>query len=90
MLNVVIKPYKYLPCTLEIFTVNDIKADVYDFGDIDFMSDGEYGCKFSKFIPNDNPTEITLEKYHISHEEYAEICNKLRTALYITGCGLCW
>ena len=32
MLNIDIKPYSALPCELEVFRINGIKADIDDFG----------------------------------------------------------
>ena len=38
-MEVVIKRYKYLPCELEVFTINGINADRDDFGYLDMTEE---------------------------------------------------
>ena len=95
-----IKPYYALPCELEVFTINGIKADKNDFGtsgdnpdpwdDSDYGDDIEtWGCKNYIFIPNTKPQEGVLERYGITFEEWKEICDQLECKLHVGTCGWC-
>jgi len=90
-LDVVIIPYDALPCACEKFTINGIDADVSDFGytvDMDSENAEEYACGDRQFVPQ-MPTDKVLEKYGINLKEYAEICEKLGSALAVGSCGWC-
>ena len=78
-------------CSLEIFTINGIKADERDFGeqyDADPDNADEYACANMKFFPK-LPTSEVLKKYNITVDEYKEICEKLDKELSFGECGWC-
>lgn len=80
---------RFLPCALEVFTVNGISADKDDFGETEQdYSDEPYTCVNLHFVPK-LPTKETLDKYKIDIEEYSEICDALENELYVSYCGLC-
>lgn len=84
-----IKKIKYFPCKLEIFTINGIGADVYDFGIKGRTGDGEYGCKYCEFKPYRHPADGVLDKYGITYEEFITIGDILQEKLTFTNCGWC-
>lgn len=83
-----IRPYRCLPCSLEVFKINGIEALEEDFGEKDI-----YGSCFKsncccEFKPKP-PTSEILSRYGICVEEYAEICEELIDALSVIHCGWC-
>lgn len=75
-MKVIIKPCDGMPCTLGQFIVNGIKADVDDFGYMDW-EDGEfYECINHRFIGFDKPKAELLKKYNINETEFESICYK--------------
>jgi len=85
-----ITPYGAL-CALATFLINDIPADVEDFGD-KYDTEPEnaepYGCGNMQFIAK-APTPEILAKYRITVEQYLVICQKLDAALSFGTCGWC-
>ena len=78
-------------CKLEIFTINDIKADIADFGkikDLDPKNTHEYGCGKTQFIPRDFTWDI-LNKYNITDKEYYKVCEVLKETISFDGCTEC-
>lgn len=88
-LNVVAVPYGALPCCLQTFTINGIVASESDFGSSDSEGDGDYGCEYHYFIPNENPSEGVLDKYGITKKQYDEVCDILEAELHVGSCGWC-
>lgn len=87
----VIKPFRALPCRLEVFTINGKGADQDNFGDMydyDAESAEPYACADMHFDPKP-PTKEVLDKYHITEKEYDTICYELEYRLHIGGCGWC-
>ena len=84
-----IETYKGLPCETSTFFVNNVSADVKDFGVTDYESDGDYGCIYNVFKPFRNPPKHVLKKYKITLEEFLEIGDKLEEKLDIHNCGWC-
>ena len=85
-----VKAYGAL-CSLSTFEINGIKAEADDFGDQedeDKENAEDYGCGNMKFRRNTS-TEKTLEKYNISRDEYAEVCDRLEDLLSFGQCGWC-
>ena len=70
-----IRTYDSLPCRTSTFVVNNVLADVEDFGVTDCESDGDYGCIYNVF-------KITLE-------EFLEIGDELEKKLDVHDCGWC-
>ena len=60
-------------CKLEIFTINDIKADIDDFGKIKDL----------------DPKNTLLNKYNITDKEYYEVCDRLKETISFDGCTEC-
>lgn len=85
----VIKTYYALPCSTEIFKVKGVDAYEMDFGETESEGDGNYGCAYHRFVPYREPKKGVLEKYGITLEEYEEICKRLKSELYVGGCGWC-
>ena len=85
--------YSYLSiCELEKFEINNIKANIDDFGinrDVEPKKAPDYGCGNKKFIPNIPPAQKVLDKYKISANEYIEVCEKLDQELSFGNCSLC-
>lgn len=50
-----IRTYDSLPCRTSTFVVNNVLADVEDFGVMDCESDGDYGCIHNVFKPFRHP-----------------------------------
>ena len=94
-MELIIEPYDCLPCALRKFRINGTPADTYDFGE-NYDHEPEeaepYGCGCHEFDANrEDMTKIktTCDKYHITLEEYLEICNSLEEKLYVGRCGWC-
>ena len=83
------RPY----CTcLEVFRINDIEADIEDFGecyDDDKYSAPDYGCGNMRFHRYDEPSLEVLNKYNINTIEWETICDQLDNKLYWGRCALC-
>lgn len=88
-MNIEIKTMKPgLPCELEIFKINDIEADIEDFGETERSGNCmDYTCS-QTFNPK-FPTEEVLEKYGINLKDYSEICDRLKDELHVPRCGTC-
>jgi hypothetical protein len=78
-------------CETKNFKINDIDADYEDFGD-KYDHDSEnaesYCCADMEFDSKPATQEI-LDKYHITVDEYNEICDKLEEGLSFGRCGWC-
>lgn len=88
-MEVEIKKFRCLPCSLEVFTINGIGASVDDFGESWTQGDCSRGECTSTF-KHGYPTQEVLDKYKITLEEFKEVCEKLEEALEVWGCGWCW
>ena len=78
-------------CGTRLFEINGIQAHEDNFGNlVDLAPDQAevYECGDMTFIPKE-PTMRVLDKYHISTEEYHEICDMLIDKLSIGRCGRC-
>jgi glucosamine 6-phosphate synthetase-like amidotransferase/phosphosugar isomerase protein len=89
-LNLVIEcGSRYMPCALNSFVINEIHADIDDFGDIEQDTQREpYTCNNRRFVPKLSSQEI-LDKYNINLDDYAVICYWLVNALRVSHCGMC-
>lgn len=77
-----------LPCELETFKINDIEADIEDFGETE-RSGSCMNSTCSQTFRFKLPTEEVLKKYSINLKDYSEICDRLEDELYVPGCGMC-
>lgn len=85
-MEVKMKSWESSPCTFEYFTINGIDADDKDFGDVINESEEQWTCEcFFKRKPS---SLAVLDKYHITEEEYQEVCDQLDDAKYYS-CGMC-
>lgn len=84
-----IETYDGLPCETSTFVVNNVSADVKDFGVTDYESDGDYGCIYHVFKPFRHPPKQVLKKYKITLEEFLEIGDELEEKLDVHNCGWC-
>jgi len=82
-----IKTFDALPCETEVFKVNNIKADVEDFGEVNTEPAGSYTCSIS--FEAKMPKQDVLDKYKIDLEEYEEITNKLGDVFCRGICSWC-
>ncbi len=90
-MELVIKPFRSLPCELGVFTINGKAANSRDFGDMedhDIESAEPYGCGDMYFEPK-LPTSDVLKHYNITVDEYNTICTELEKKLYVGKCGWC-
>lgn len=91
--------YEAVPCELEIFIVNGIEAEKFDFGDqLDLGKKpcgnediDEYGCVHNVFVPYTEERNIhpTLVKYHISRDQFNAICSAIQKVCNVCMCGWC-
>lgn len=94
-MDVRIETSAYLPCEVNVFTINGKGAYVDDFGysedsSIPVNVDDAYVCQNRRFIPYyDRPIDGMLDEYNITLDEYNQICDMLEDKLYIGSCGLC-
>ena len=78
-------------CSASNFIINGVNADTDDFGeqyDRDSENAEDYACGDMQFTRVE-PTKEILEKYHITENEYSEICDKLESGLSFGSCGWC-
>ena len=90
-MELVIKHFSSLPCSLEVFTIDGNSANQYDFGDIydhDIERAEPYACADMHFDQKP-PTKKVLDKYNLTKEEYYNICNELKCKLCVGRCGWC-
>jgi len=78
-------------CSLREFIVNGINADESDFvdkydHDLDIAEDYDCGNMQADVIP---PTDVVLEKYNITVNEYYIIANDISKKLSFGCCGWC-
>lgn len=86
-----IKENDGLYCGLSVFKINDIFADSDDFGEkYDHNPEyaPEYGCGNMMFESKE-PTQEVLDKYHITKEEYEDVCDELYDKLSFGFCAYC-
>ena len=91
-MELVIKPYHGLPCELEIFTINGIKANQRDFGNNEDRAPEEgdiYGCGHRTFEADRHKASKCMKKYNITIDEFNKICDELEDKLYVGACGWC-
>ena len=79
---------EYEPCSPKVFTINEIHANSDDFGEISKQT-GHFCCKYREFQAFEEPPTDVLEKYHITEDEFIEVCDELRDILRVTDCSLC-
>ena len=87
-MKVEIEPYRCLPCSLQHFEINGVRAFLCDFGDTTIggdCMDNSCHCSFSMKLPTDE----VLERYGITLKEYGEVCEELKEKLYVGACGWC-
>ena len=90
-MELIIKPFKALPCHLEEFTINGQVAEQSDFGDVwdhDSENAEPYACNDMKFEPK-LPTSEVLNHYNITVDDYYTICRELESELHVGFCGWC-
>ena len=90
-MEVKIKPFRALPCALETFSINGIRADRDDFGigqDEKREIADAHCCGYWRFTARPAMQTI-LDKYHITVDEYNEIARQLESTLDVGECELC-
>lgn len=80
-------------CSPYIFKINNINADLYDFGDKndispELLDEDEFGCGNMEFSKRKFTPEI-LKKYEITEKEYEIIAKKLEEGLSFGYCCFC-
>ena len=89
-MKLICEPYSSY-CALREFSINNVEADYSDFGEKEDLRPDladNYGCGNMTFTPK-LPTQLILDKYNISVDEYKEICEQLEEKLSFGYCGLC-
>lgn len=96
-MNVKFQTYHSLPCEAREFFINGIPAETDDFGEEFDEGDrnacedrdiARWGCV--DYVFKRRPcSEMVLNRYKISEEEYSEICDLLEAKLSIGMCGWC-
>lgn len=79
-----------MPCVEDEFLINNKKAEVSDFGLIYNHGVGNTNCCESMRFEAENPSSKVLRKYHITLDEYDEICVYLADKFTIGRCDLCF
>ena len=92
-MEVKIKPFGALPCALETFFINGIRADQDDFGmgqdeSPEIAEEYEHCCGYWRFTAKP-ATQAVLDKYHITIDEYEDIAKQLEVVLDVGACGWC-
>lgn len=103
-MKVVFEQYDALPCCAKTFIINDIEADIDDFGfsetsnhvwdDFGFEDLDRWGCRDRVWYTwlkdgEGESWEPVLKKYGINKEELWEITDMLESLLSIGNCGWC-
>jgi len=98
MAKVVLKSYEAFPCEAEVFTINGQTAWINEFGNYEYDPEEtcefeeyyRWGCvgKYFKTLPY-NENSKTVKKYHLTKEEYDDICSDLECKFAIGTCGWC-
>lgn len=83
-----LKTSKVLPCEPIIFKINNISADMSDFGYLTADREDEYGCLLKKFIPY-APKKHILQYYGISKDEFYSVVYSLQNTFRIEYCRNC-
>lgn len=87
-----------LPCKAKIFTINDIEADIADFGYDTTYNNSEseeeldiWGCRGREWhrYSDESLLQEACVKYGINQMECDEICDILEAKLSIGDCGWC-
>lgn len=82
------KTYKDLPCEIEVFRVNGVRAELDDFCIL--VVDQSQGCFCNiRGIYPFSPKDSVLNKYKISHEEYQEILSRIESSFDYGHCSWC-
>ena len=78
-------------CATNIFTINNITGDIYDFGSQydESPEEAEDYCCGNMVFERKESTKNVLKKYNITEDEYRDICEKLESGLSFGSCGLC-
>lgn len=78
-------------CYVKEFIINGIVAEYEDFGTKYDRNPDEaelFGCGNMQFTRVDARVEI-LEKYHITVDDYSQVCDKLEKGLSFGYCSWC-
>lgn len=89
-MKLVLDSYRAI-CGTRIFKINGMKATYKDFGEkYDTSADNAkpYCCGNMIFEPR-RSTQKVLDKYGITADEYARVCDQLRKQLSFGLCRLC-
>lgn len=87
-MNIRFSTFYASPCDVEVFEINNIKADLEDFGEKNLDSLGNYTCSLRGFTPF-LPTDEVLEKYKISLRDYREVIEVLNEGFNYGRCAWC-
>lgn len=89
--EVCLREKEYMPCEMDVFTIDGENVDVLDFGVVDFCDDcdcDDDGCCMV-FCRHKERDANTLGKYQLTTEEYDGICEILEDAIEIHDCHWC-
>lgn len=87
--EVLLRVSYYMPCHLDMFVIDGIKANENDFGSMEFYENeyGGDGC-YMRFVRKAHTLEV-LSKYAITETEYDVICDMLQDELFTCDCSMC-
>ena len=96
-MKIEIERCRSMPCSIEVFKINDVDAELSDFGygvdddpDYSEIVYGGYGCGNRKFCPaEESPSKELLDMYQIEECEYGDIQAFLKSYMDIGACGWC-
>lgn len=88
MAEIVLSTHDCLPCAVDKFRINGIRANEEDFGEVNLENVGRYTCRISGFTPGKVKQKI-LDKYGITIDEFYEICSKLDEVFEYRTCSYC-
>lgn len=86
-----IKENDGLYCGLSVFKINDILADSDDFRENTIIIQNmllNIVVEIMMFESKE-PTQEVLDKYHITKEEYEDVCDELHDKLSFGFCAYC-
>lgn len=88
-IELIISPFDFLPCHLEVFKINGMNGSSDDFGEVVKYSKTQYYCDKVEFVPDYSLCSKACAKYKITPNQFNYICSELQENFRVTKCGLC-
>lgn len=89
--KVKIEQAEWAPCSLSKFYINQVKANLSDFGEgsDEGTPPHQYWCGNWVFKSDRTRKPEILAKYYIEYQDYLGICDLLEEKLNVGPCGCC-